>query len=125
MTVLMIAFGGALGAVARYLMVSGAGRMLGTGFPYGVMLVNVLGSFAMGLAVALLVNRAEGYHAAAPFVLTGFLGGFTTFSAFSLDAYMLAEGGRWGAFLAYTAGSVLLSLLGLAVGITVARGIGG
>ena len=126
MMVLMIAIGGALGAVARYLLVTGAARLLGGGFPYGVMAANVLGSFAMGIAVAVLIDRASGDpHWAAPLLMTGFLGGFTTFSAYSLDAYLLAEGGRWVAFVGYTAGSVVLSFIALAAGITLARGLGG
>lgn len=125
MTVLMIAIGGALGAVARYLMVGGAARVLGAGFPFGTLAVNVIGSFAMGIAVAILIDREGGVHWAMPLVTTGFLGGFTTFSAFSLDAYVLAEGGRWSAVLVYGAVSVFVSFAALAVGITVARMAGG
>ncbi len=125
MTILFIALGGALGSVARFLMVNLASRAFGAGFPYGTMAVNVLGSFAMGFAVAMLVGRDGGTHPMAPFLMTGFLGGFTTFSAYSLDAYLLAETGRWGAFLSYSAGSVIASLIALAVGITLARMISG
>ncbi len=125
MTVFFIAIGGALGAVARYWMVNVASRALGAGFPYGTMAVNVLGSLAMGFAVAMLVSRDGAIHPMAPLLMTGFLGGFTTFSAYSLDAYLLAETGRWGAFLSYSAGSVIASLVALAVGITLARMISG
>ena len=122
MTLLMIALGGALGSVARYLTVEGAARLLGTGFPSGTMVVNVIGSFLMGVAVAILVDRmGQEPSRWVPLVTTGFLGGFTTFSAFSLDAYLLLEDGRAGAMLTYALASVILSLIGLAAGITLAR----
>ncbi len=100
-----------------------AGRLLGTNFPYGTLTVNVIGSLLMGVAVALLVDRIDGAGPATtvPLVMTGFLGGFTTFSAFSLDAYLLLEDGRIGAMFAYGIASVLVSLAALAVGITFAR----
>ncbi len=123
MNLLMIALGGALGSVARFLTVSGATRLLGAGFPYGTMLVNVLGSVLMGVAVAVLIDRVDGGVPSrwAPFVMTGFLGGFTTFSAFSLDGYLLLENGRLGAMMTYAVASVVLSLIGLAIGVTIAR----
>jgi len=123
MTLMMIALGGALGSVARYLTVAGATRLLGAAFPYGTMIVNVVGSVLMGVAVAVLIDRIDGGAPSrwAPFVMTGFLGGFTTFSAFSLDAYLLLENGRMGAMMAYAVVSVVLSLIGLAIGITCAR----
>lgn len=125
MTLLMIAIGGALGAMARFGMTTGAARFLGAGFPYGTMAANVLGSFLMGIVVAVLVDREGGAHWIAPLFTTGFLGGFTTFSAFSLDAYLLAESGRWSAFLAYGLVSVVASFIALALGITIARVAGG
>jgi len=123
MNLLMIAIGGALGSVARFLTVNGANRLLGVGFPYGTMIVNILGSFLMGVAVAVLIDRLDGDIPSrwAPFVMTGFLGGFTTFSAFSLDGYLLLENGRLGAMVTYAVVSVVLSLIGLAIGITCAR----
>ena len=125
MTILLIALGGALGSVARYLTVTGAARLFGAGFPYGTMIANVLGSALMGLAVVLLIDRI-GQDAVrwAPGVTVGFLGGYTTFSAFTLDAYLMLEAGRFGAVIGYVAGSVLLSLLGLAIGITLGRVFG-
>jgi len=123
MNLIMIAAGGALGSVARYLTVSGVSKVLGTGFPYGTMIVNILGSFFMGMAVALLLDKVDGSEPSdwIPFVMTGFLGGFTTFSAFSLDAYLLLENGRLGAMMIYALMSVVVSLIALAVGITIAR----
>ena len=122
MNLILIAIGGAAGSVMRYLMVSVVGRALGTSFPWGTLTVNVVGSALMGIAVALLMDRVDGEVSRwAPLVMTGFLGGFTTFSAFSLDAYLLLENGRWGVMMSYAAVSVVLSILGLALGITLAR----
>ena len=120
MSLIWIALGGALGAVSRHLAVAGAARALGPGFPAGVLLVNVIGSFAMGLAAALLLERA-GAGRFAPFVMAGFLGGFTTFSAFSLDFARLWEAGRLGAAALYAGGSVMLSILALFAGLALGR----
>ena len=121
MNLVLIALGGALGSVARYLSVSWVGRAMGLSFPYGTMFVNVLGSFLMGVAAALLIERLGAPSRFAPFVMTGFLGGFTTFSAFSLDSYALIENGRMAAMIAYAVLSVLLSLIALIAGMTLAR----
>ncbi len=114
-SLLSVALGGALGASLRYL------TGLAVGFPYGTLSVNVAGSLAIGvLAVYLLGNK--GNSAAAPFLITGVLGGFTTFSAFSLDTIRLLEQGRTGAALAYVLASVGLSVLACAAGYTLAKG---
>lgn len=120
MTLLMIATGGALGSVARFLTVSGASRLLGASF-YGTLFVNVIGSLLMGITFAVLMERGGLDNRWAPMVMTGFLGGFTTFSAFSLDAYLLLENGRMGAMLLYAIGSVVLSLISLLAGVMLAR----
>lgn len=120
MTLLMIATGGALGSVARFLTVSGASRLLGASF-YGTLFVNVIGSLLMGITFAVLMERGGLDNRWAPMVMTGFLGGFTTFSAFSLDAYLLLENGRMGAMLLYAISSVVLSLISLLVGVMLAR----
>jgi fluoride exporter len=118
-SILMVALGGALGSVARYLTVLGAARLV-PGFPAGVMVANVLGSVLVGiLFVALTGPRA----ALSPLLIMGFLGGFTTFSTFSLDAFRLWEGGAPGLALAYVLGSVALSLAGVAAGVWLARGL--
>ena len=88
-TLFQVALGGAIGASARYLTSLGAVRFLGAGFPWGTLAVNVIGSFLMGLLVVVLAQRDD--TRLAPFLLTGLLGGFTTFSAFSLDAMALYE----------------------------------
>lgn len=116
---LQVALGGALGASARYMTGIATARLLGRGFPWGTLTVNIVGSFLMGvLVVALLHLSANRY---APLLMTGVLGGFTTFSAFSLDAITLYERGQGALAAAYVAGSVILSLAALFAGLTLAR----
>ena len=119
-TLTQVALGGAIGASLRYLSNVGAMRLFGPGFPYATLFVNILGSFAMGLLVVTLAKK--GGTALAPFLMTGILGGFTTFSAFSLDTFTLWERGQTLTALAYIAASILLSLAALAAGIYLARG---
>lgn len=114
---LQVALGGAIGSVARFGLVR---AMPGPGFPAGTVLVNVAGSLAMGLLAALVASR--GGLAWAPFLMTGILGGFTTFSAFSLDALALWDRGPGALAVAYVAGSVILSLAAAALGLAIGRG---
>ena len=113
--VISVAIGGAFGAVARYLV------GMAVAFPLGTLTVNVLGSLAIGVVWAQFTAR--GLHGWLPLVLTGFLGGFTTFSAFSLDTMRLIEGGRLGAAFTYVAASVLLSLGACALGLWLTKGL--
>lgn len=119
-TLLSVALGGALGASARYLVNVAMPRLLGHGFPYATMVVNIAGSALMGVLVVVLAQKSGTRFA--PFLMTGVLGGFTTFSAFSLDAISLWERGQGTAAFVYVAGSVLLSLAALFVGMMLARG---
>jgi CrcB protein len=121
MTLLAIATGGAIGASLRYLAVGWTARIFGTGFPLGTLGVNVLGSFLMGVAATAILARGGAGGTLAPFVMTGILGGFTTFSAFSLDAVALIEQGRALAALAYIGLSVAASVLALALGMMLTR----
>ncbi len=117
----IVAAGGALGAALRFLVVGWVGRSY-PGFPFGTALVNVSGSVAMGLVAVVLIERMPGsFGRFAPFLMTGVLGGFTTFSAFSLDAVFLLERGRLGAALGYMLGSVALSVGGLWLGLVLGR----
>ena len=119
--IIQVALGGAIGASARYLTGIAATRLLGKGFPWGTLTVNVLGSFLMGvLVVALLHLNGNRY---APLLITGVLGGFTTFSAFSLDAITLYERGEVAPAILYVGASVLLSIAALFAGLTFARGM--
>ena len=120
MTLISVALGGAIGSALRYLTNLAALRLLGTGFPWGTAVVNVVGSFAMGLLAVLLLERT-GNSRLAPFLMTGVLGGFTTFSAFSLDALRLVEEGHMDSAVYYIAGSVALSIAALMIGMALAR----
>lgn len=123
---LQIAIGGAIGALLRYAGVLAVARGVAGGFPWGTMAVNVTGSFLMGIAAIMVSLRAgQGLAGFAPFLMTGVLGGFTTFSAFSLEAFLLLERGRVLAATGYVAGSVALSLGALAAGVWLARGMNG
>ncbi|MCT4556553.1 MAG: fluoride efflux transporter CrcB [Pelagimonas sp.] len=116
---IQVALGGAIGASARYLTGMAALRLLGPGFPWGTLIVNVLGSFLMGVLVVGLLHLSGNRFA--PLLMTGLLGGFTTFSAFSLDAITLYERGDVTLAGAYVLASVLLSLAALFAGLTLAR----
>ncbi len=120
-TLLQVALGGALGASARYLTNVAVMRGIGPGFPWGTVIVNVAGSFAMGLLVVALAER--GLTRAAPFLVSGLLGGFTTFSAFSLDAVSLWERGAVLSAAGYVVGSVVVSIAALVAGMALARGV--
>ncbi len=123
---LSVAAGGAIGASLRWLIVRWAGHALGLAFPYGTLIVNVLGSLVMGVIAVIMMERLPGsWGRFAPFLMTGVLGGFTTFSAFSLDALFLIERGRNLAAVAYIGGSVVLSIAGLWAGLALARGVWG
>ncbi|KRW96403.1 fluoride efflux transporter CrcB [Paracoccus sp. PXZ] len=119
-TFLQVALGGALGSAARYGVNILAGRLT-PGFPLGTLSVNIAGCLAMGLLAALLADRG-GQHLA-PFLLTGVLGGFTTFSAFALDTMTLWERGEVATALGYVLGSVLLSLAAVIAGLAIGRGL--
>ena len=120
-TLSQVALGGAIGASLRYLSNVSAMRIFGPGFPYSTLFVNILGSFAMGVLIVALAKKG-GTHLA-PFLMTGILGGFTTFSTFSLDSFTLWERGDITTALAYVAGTVILSLGALAAGIYLSREI--
>ncbi|MGR3661264.1 MAG: fluoride efflux transporter FluC [Paracoccaceae bacterium] len=116
-TLLQVALGGAFGATLRYLVVTSVA------FPIGTLVVNVLGSFIMGLALVLMVEK--GLDKWVPLVMVGMLGGFTTFSAFSLDALRLFEAGRGLAALGYVTASVSLSIVAIIAAVLLMRGLQG
>lgn len=120
MTVLWVALGGAIGAALRYLSVAAMLRAVGPGFPFGTMAVNVAGSFLMGVAAVLVLEKFGGGRAWA-FAMTGVLGGFTTFSAYSLDAVYLIEKGRVAAAAGYIGGTVALCIAALMIGLWLGR----
>lgn len=120
-TVFQVALGGAIGATLRFLIGLGLHRTLGaTAFPLGVISVNILGSFLMGVFVGLAAQR--GLTHLSPLVMTGILGGFTTFSSFSLEVVTLYERGDVGLAAAYILGSVILSIVAIFLGLMLTRG---
>lgn len=118
---LLVALGGAAGSMLRYATGLGATRLLGPGFPWGTLIVNVAGSFVIGLFVEAIARRFGASEPARLLLVTGFLGGFTTFSSFSLDAAALIERGQAGLALLYMGGSVILSLAAVFAGLALAR----
>ncbi|UWR60226.1 fluoride efflux transporter CrcB [Phaeobacter inhibens] len=121
-SVLYVALGGAIGATCRYLAGLGITRLFGVGeFPVAILAVNVIGSFLMGAFVVTAAHK--GLTHLSPFVMTGLLGGFTTFSAFSLETATLIERGAFGQAALYVLLSVGLSVGGLFFGLMAARGV--
>ena len=117
--VVWVALGGALGSVARY-GVSLIGARLGAAFALPTFAVNVTGSFAIGLAMALLLGRAAD-PAWRFFLVTGFLGGYTTFSTFAFDALRLTHEGRPAQAALYVVGTTVVGLLACAAGVALGR----
>lgn len=113
---LVVFLGAGIGGALRHGINNLALRLLGTGFPYGTLTVNVAGSIAMGLIAGYFAFKGDAPQNLRLFIATGILGGFTTFSAFSLDAALLWERGDTLTAIAYMAGSVLLSVGGLFLG---------
>ncbi|MCD8497981.1 MAG: fluoride efflux transporter CrcB [Alphaproteobacteria bacterium] len=115
-SLLAIGLGGALGAVARYGASSGIMTLFKTYFPYGTLCVNVLGSFAIGLLIAIFAHYGNPSRPWQMFLVTGFLGGFTTFSTFSLDAMTLITRGHYLESALYMSGSLVFSILAVFAG---------
>ena len=120
---LLVFLGAGIGGALRHGVNVAAERVLGSGFAWGTLTVNVVGGFAMGVLAGWLALKAgEAWtQSARLFVATGILGGFTTFSAFSLDVVLLWERGQSSAAIAYVLGSVVLSIAGLLAGLYVVR----
>lgn len=121
MSYLLVFLGAGIGGALRHAVNVLAARTVGIEFPVGTFAINVVGSFAMGVLMGVLAARAGGQDGLRLFLGTGVLGGFTTFSAFSLEAVTLVERGRPGLAIAYVAGSVALAILGLVLGLMLAR----
>ncbi|TNE65630.1 MAG: fluoride efflux transporter CrcB [Rhodobacteraceae bacterium] len=116
---IQVALGGAVGASARYLSGLAMTHLMGKSFPWNTMFVNFLGSFLMGVVVVTLAH--ENGNRFAPLLMTGMLGGFTTYSAFSLDAMTIIERGDYGIGAFYVLGTLVLALGGIAFGLFAAR----
>jgi fluoride exporter len=122
---LLVFLGAGIGGALRHGVNVGCARVCGMAFPWGTLTVNVLGSFLMGALAGWLAFKAnEGWSQPLRlFLTTGILGGFTTFSAFSLDAVLIWERGQNGLAATYVAASVLLSIVGLVAGLGLVRTI--
>lgn len=120
-TLLLIAAGGAIGSVGRHGFNQLAAKLMGTDFPWGTMGVNIIGSLLIGLIVGLLAFATEWSQDVRAFAVVGILGGFTTFSAFSLDAILLWERGTLMPMLVYVCASVILSLAATLGGLALVR----
>ena len=121
--VLGVAVGGAVGAVLRYLMMSWIGRVWGHDFPIATVVVNVLGCFILGVLVEMMALRWSLGEGARAFFVVGIMGGFTTFSTFSLDVIVLVERGQTMAALGYIIASVVLSVGGFWLGLVTTRAV--
>ena len=117
----LVFFGGGLGATLRHLVNVTCARCIGTGFPYGTFIINISGSTVMGLIAGYLALKGEASQPWRLFLMTGILGGYTTFSAFSLDTALLYERGEIGLAAFYGLGSVVLSIAGLFAGLALVR----
>ncbi|WP_308517225.1 fluoride efflux transporter CrcB [Sphingomonas flavescens] len=122
MLFLVVFLGAGIGGALRHGVNVGAARLFGLGFPAGTLIVNILGSFAMGLLAGYFAIRPGTDQHLRLFLTTGLLGGFTTFSAFSLDAALLIERHAYGLAAGYALGSVIASVSALFVGLAAARG---
>lgn len=119
---MLVALGGAVGASGRYGLSHLTFRQFGPGFPVGTLAANILGSAAMGLLVGWLAFRgAESSQSLRLFLGVGLLGGFTTFSAFSLESYLMLEKKAFGSFFGYVGASFFISLAALALGLWISR----
>ncbi len=115
------ALGGAIGASGRYLVGLLAVRLFGLGFPYGTFIVNIIGALLMGVLIEALALRFQGSSELRTLLATGVLGGFTTFSAFSLEVANMIERDQWYAALFYACASVIFSVAALFAGLYLGR----
>ena len=121
--IVAVALGGAAGSVARYLVGVGSGKLFGLEFPWGTLIINIAGSLLIGVFAELFALKWNLPQSAQVFLTVGICGGFTTFSTFSLDAYVLMQRGEWWPAAAYMIASVVLSIGGLIAGLHLIRAI--
>lgn len=119
--ILLVAAGGALGSVARYLTGLATLRWPGPGYPWGTLFVNIVGGLAIGICAELIARRFDGSQELRLFIITGILGGFTTFSAFSLEVTAMAERGDYVTALLYVLTSVVISVAAVFAGLALVR----
>ena len=121
MNYLLVFIGGGLGSTLRYVVNVVCPRLFGPDFPYHTFIINITGSTVMGLIAGYLAFKGDAVQSWRLFLMTGILGGYTTFSAFSLDTAMLYERGEVGLALFYVLGSVVFSIAGLFAGLALVR----
>ena len=121
--VIAVGVGGGLGALLRYFLASALQPAWWPGFPFGIFIVNVTGGLAMGVITELAALKLQMTPEMRAFLTTGVLGGYTTFSTFSLDSALLMERGAYVQALTYIVGSVVLSILALFAGLWIIRAI--
>ncbi|HXB52414.1 MAG TPA: fluoride efflux transporter CrcB [Rhizomicrobium sp.] len=118
-----VAVGGAIGSAARYLIAGWVQSVAWTGFPYGIFVVNISGGLVMGILTELMALKWNVPLEMRAFLTTGILGGYTTFSTFSLDSALLIERGAYASAAIYIVGSAAVSILALFAGLWLIRGI--
>ena len=119
----IVFLGGGLGAATRHGFNLAGLRMMGPDFPYATMFINITGSIVMGFCAAYFAFKGDASQHLRLFMTTGILGGYTTFSAFSLDAALLYERGQLGLAAFYVIGSVAISIAGLFAGLAIVRNL--
>lgn len=119
--ILLVAIGGAIGSAARHLTGQAALRLFGPAFPWGTLAVNIVGSLAIGIFAELIARRFESSPELRLFIITGILGGFTTFSAFSLEVSAMAERGDYVTAAAYILLSIVISVAAVFAGLALVR----
>ncbi|MFN3237462.1 MAG: fluoride efflux transporter CrcB [Pseudomonadales bacterium] len=122
---LAVAAGGALGAVARFLLGEWVTSLTGEHFPWGIFTVNALGSLLIGILFVILVEQNPNAGIWRSLLMVGFLGAFTTFSTFSLQTLALLETGRWLMAASYAFGSLMVCVIAVAVGVGITRAVSG
>jgi fluoride exporter len=118
-----IAIGGLFGCWARYAMTNGVQSLLGRNFPYATLSINILACLLIGFLYTVMVERLTVAPAVRIGILTGFIGGFSTFSTFAMETFLLAEQGQWGRGALYVFLSLLLGLAATAAGVAAGRAI--
>ncbi len=123
LNIVLVALGGAIGSVARYLVGLWGVRLAGPNFPWGTLTVNVVGAFLIGLMVEMVARRFDASAEMRVFIVTGILGGFTTWSSFTLDAVVLFERGDMGLAALYLGASLVVSFAAIFAGLALGRAL--
>jgi len=123
LNILLVAVGGAIGSIGRYLVGLWATRFAGPNFPWGTLTVNIVGAFAIGLVIEMIARRFDASAEMRVFIVTGIIGGFTTWSSFTLDAVVLFERGALGLSALYLLASLLVSFAAIFAGLALGRAL--